>query len=163
VKNIGLNLRLQLYFFSNCNINPNPEHFPKHHALSPNHEFSQHIFYVERCSVHAHIARSQKFRLTVVIQPRTTLFFINQRCAKCVCLYHGLRVCGQKYIVIICNRLRKFVPRLNKHDDVIDWNFMKIAPPRIEELVAPLFDALLFSLCVLCWHWHYFWYSTCAP
>jgi len=33
--------------------------------------------------------------------------FINKRCAECVCLYYGLRVCGQKYIIIICDRLRK--------------------------------------------------------
>jgi len=33
--------------------------------------------------------------------------FINQRCAECVCLYYGLRICGQKYIIIICDRLRK--------------------------------------------------------
>ena len=33
--------------------------------------------------------------------------FINQRCAEFVCLYYGLRVCGQKYIIIICDRLRK--------------------------------------------------------
>jgi len=33
--------------------------------------------------------------------------FISQRCAECVCLYYGLRVCGQKYIIIICDRLRK--------------------------------------------------------
>jgi len=29
----------------------------------------------------------------------------------------------------ICDRLRKVVPQLNKHDDVIEWKFMKIAPP----------------------------------
>jgi len=33
--------------------------------------------------------------------------FINQRCAKCVCLYYGLRVCGQKCSIIISDRLRK--------------------------------------------------------
>ena len=33
--------------------------------------------------------------------------FHNQRWAECVCLYYGLRVCGQKYITIICDRLRK--------------------------------------------------------
>jgi len=33
--------------------------------------------------------------------------FIKQRCAECVCLYYGLRVCEQKYIIIICDRLRK--------------------------------------------------------
>jgi len=38
----------------------------------------------------------------------------------CVLVCYGLRVSGQKYIVIICDRLRKFVPRLNKHDDVIE-------------------------------------------
>jgi len=46
--------------------------------------------------------------------------FINQSCAECVCLYDVLRVCGQKYIIIICDRLQKVVPRLNKHDDVIE-------------------------------------------
>jgi len=41
------------------------------------------------------------------IVKRYDLFvFINQRCAECVCLYCGLRVCGQKYIIIICDRLR---------------------------------------------------------
>jgi len=38
----------------------------------------------------------------------------------CVFAYYGLRVCGQKYIVFIFDRLRKVVPRLNKHDDVIE-------------------------------------------
>jgi len=33
--------------------------------------------------------------------------FINQRCAECECLYYGLLVWGQKYIIIIiiCDRL----------------------------------------------------------
>jgi len=64
--------------------------------------------------------------------------FINQRCAECVCLYYGLRVCRKKYSIIICDRLRKVVSQLNKHDDVIERNFMKTAPPRNEDLVAPL-------------------------
>jgi len=33
--------------------------------------------------------------------------FINRRCAECVFAYYGVRVCGQKYIIIICDRLRK--------------------------------------------------------
>jgi len=33
--------------------------------------------------------------------------FISQRCAECVCLYSGLRVWEQKYIITICDRLRK--------------------------------------------------------
>jgi len=66
------------------------------------------------------------------------VFYEPALCRLCVFACYGLRVCGQKYIVIICGRLRKFAPRLNKHDDVIECNFMKIAPPRNEELVAPL-------------------------
>jgi len=56
VTNIGLNLRLQLFSFSNCDIKPNLTHLPKHQILSPNHQFSQRIWYVECCSVHAHMA-----------------------------------------------------------------------------------------------------------
>jgi len=51
VKNIGLNVRLQLFFFSNCNINRNPTHLAKHQTLSGNHQFSLRISYVECCSV----------------------------------------------------------------------------------------------------------------
>jgi len=43
VKNIGLNLALQLFSFSNCNITPNPTHLPEHQILSPNHQFSLRI------------------------------------------------------------------------------------------------------------------------
>jgi len=63
---------------------------------------------------------SQKFRFTLVIQPPTllqnvlfclllqnVLFCLLQRCAESACLYYGLRVCEQKYITIICDRLRK--------------------------------------------------------
>jgi len=34
VKNIGLYLRLQLFSFSNCNLNPNPTHLPNSCFLS---------------------------------------------------------------------------------------------------------------------------------
>jgi len=37
--------------------------------------------------------------------------------------------------VTVCEKL---VPRLNNHDDVVEWNFMEIAPLRNEDLVAPL-------------------------
>ena len=65
--------------------------------------------------------------------------FINQRCAESACLYYGLRVCEQKYIgirlyVTVCE---KVVPRLNKHNDVIEWNFMKIAPPEMKSWLHP--------------------------
>jgi len=42
-----------------------------------------------------------------VVKRSVLSVFINQRCVECVCLYYGLRVCGQKYIIIICDRLRK--------------------------------------------------------
>jgi len=32
--------------------------------------------------------------------------FVKQRCAECVFVHYGLRVCGQKYNIIICDRLR---------------------------------------------------------
>jgi len=42
-----------------------------------------------------------------VVKRSVLSVFINQCCAQCVCLYYGLRVCGKKYIIIICNHLRK--------------------------------------------------------
>jgi len=45
-----------------------------------------------------------------VVKRSVLCVFINQRCAECVCLYCGLRVCEQKYIIIICGRLRKSCP-----------------------------------------------------
>ena len=59
-----MDLILDLNYFSF--FHPNPTHLPKHQtiALSPNHQFSQRIWYVEYYSVHVHMAWSQKFRLT---------------------------------------------------------------------------------------------------
>jgi len=42
-----------------------------------------------------------------VVKRSVLSVFIYQRCAECVCLYYGLRVWGQKYTTIICDRLRK--------------------------------------------------------
>ena len=65
--------------------------------------------------------------------------FINQRCAECVCLYTmDFVFAGKNTLLLYVTVCEKVVPPLNKHDDVIEWNFMKIAPPRNEELVAPL-------------------------
>ena len=61
-----LDLVLDLNYISFSNPNPNATHSPKHHTLSPNHQFSKHIWYVEYYSVHAHMAWSQKFRLISV-------------------------------------------------------------------------------------------------
>jgi len=55
--------------------------------------------------------------------------FINQRCAECVCLYTMDFVsAGKNTLLLYVTVCEKVVPRLNKHDDVIEWNFMKIAP-----------------------------------
>ena len=200
MKNAGLNFRHQLFSFSNCNINPNPTHLPKHQILSLNHQFSQRIWYVECCSdVDAHMAWTQEFSLTAVIQPsasnavlkRSVLsVFINQRCAECVCLYQArnqggrsnprkffaplekcvghslkildivqkiwphlgklfappgvqswLRACFVLWTSCLRAKMQYYYTwqfaRMNKHDEVIEWNFMKIPPPRNEELVAP--------------------------
>ena len=43
-----------------------------------------------------------------VVKRSVLSIFINQCCVECVCLYYGFRVCGHKYIIIVCDRLRKF-------------------------------------------------------
>jgi len=42
-----------------------------------------------------------------VVKRSVLAVFINQRCGECVCLYYGLRLCAQKYTIIICDRVRK--------------------------------------------------------
>jgi len=59
---LDLILHFNYFSFSNRNINSNQTRLTKHQILSPNHQFSQRIWYVECCSVHAHMAWSQKFR-----------------------------------------------------------------------------------------------------
>ena len=48
-----LDLVLDLNYFSFSNLNPT--HLLKHQTLSPNHQFSQRICYVEYYSVYAHM------------------------------------------------------------------------------------------------------------
>jgi len=52
-------LDLNYFSFSHPNPNPNTTHLPKHESLSPNHQFSQRIWYVWYYSVHEYIAWSQ--------------------------------------------------------------------------------------------------------
>jgi len=68
-------------------------------------------------------------------------------CFVCLLTSVGQNVClctmdfvsaGKNTLLLYVTVCEKVVPRLNKHDDVIEWNFVKIAPPRNEELVAPL-------------------------
>jgi len=42
-----------------------------------------------------------------VVKRSVLSVFVKQRCAQCVFLYYGLSVCGQKYIIIICDRFQK--------------------------------------------------------
>jgi len=63
---------------------------------------------------------------------------VNQRCAECVCLYTMDFVsAGKKTLLLYVTVCAKVVPRLNKHDDVIKWNFMKIAPPEMKSWLRP--------------------------
>jgi len=54
-----------------------------------------------------------------VVKRSVLSVFITQRCAECVCLYCGPRVCGQNTLILYVTVCEKVVPRLNKHDDVI--------------------------------------------
>jgi len=78
---------------------------------------------------------SQKFRLApdsasnAVVKRSVLSVFINQRCAECVCLYYGLRVCGQKYIFIICDRFRKSCTTVEQARWRHQMKFHKNCPP----------------------------------
>ena len=78
-KILDLVLDLNYLSFSNPYRNLNPTHSSKHKTLNPNHQFSQHIWYVEYYSVHAHLAWSQKFRLTPDIQLANRIVIISGR------------------------------------------------------------------------------------
>ena len=139
------------FYFPNCNINPNPTHLPKHQPLSPNHQFYQRIWYIECCSVHAqpiwHEVRnfaSQKLLLTPVIQPPTLLWnvlfcpFLLTSVVQIECVYTmDLVSAGKNTLLSYVTVCEKVVPRLNKHDDFIEWNFMNIAPSKWRAGCAP--------------------------
>jgi len=60
------------------------------------------------CGVRSEISLGTGDSASNAVVKRSVLsIFIKQRCAECVCLCNGLRACGQKYIIIICDRLRK--------------------------------------------------------
>jgi len=63
-KTLDLVLDLNYFSLSNPDPNPNPTHLPKHQVLSPKHQFSQGIWYVEYFFAHVPMAWSHKFRLT---------------------------------------------------------------------------------------------------
>ena len=50
---------------------------PEHETVSPNHQFSQRIWYVEYHSRHSHMAWSQKFRLTRTLSRSTVILLSN--------------------------------------------------------------------------------------
>jgi len=118
-------LDFNYFSFSNCNINPNPSHLPKHQTLSPNQQFSQRILYVECCSAHARYGVKSEISLDTgdsgsnAVVKRSV--FMNQHCAECVCFYTMDFVSAGKntclFYVTVC---AKVVQRLIKHDDVIE-------------------------------------------
>jgi len=80
---------------------------------------------------------SQKFRLTPVIQPPTLFWNVRFSLFLLTSIVQNVRVYTMNFVsrgkntllllyVTVCKNV---APRLNKHDDVIEWNFMKIAPP----------------------------------
>jgi len=148
VKNITVELSLDLnhFSFSNCNTNPNQTHLPKHQTLNPNHQFSQRIWYVECYSVHAHTAWNQKFRLTPVIPPPTLLQNVLFSLLLLTSVVQKVRVCTVDFVSASKNTLllyvavcEKIVARLNKRDDVIEENFMKISAPAMKSWLRPWF------------------------
>jgi len=86
------------------------------------------------------MAWSQKFRLTVVIQPLTLLYnvlfcvLINRGCGECACLYTMDIVSADKNTLLLYVTVcEKVVPRLSKHDDVIECN----SPPEMKSWLRP--------------------------
>ena len=86
----------------------------------------------------------------VVKRSVLSVFSAVQRCAKCVCLYTmDLLSGGKNTLLLHVTVCEQVVSRLNKDDDAIEWNFMKIFPPRNEELVAPLIhSSIKFIHCI---------------
>jgi len=76
------------------------------------------------------MAWSQKFRLTLAIQP-PTLFFINQRCADCVCLHAMDFVSAGKntllLYVAVCENLHHGWISTMTSSNAISW---KLPPPK---------------------------------
>jgi len=69
---------------------------------------------------------------------------------------------AKKALLLYVTICEKVVPHLNKHDDVIEWNFMKIALPGNEELVASLGESV--AMLSQVWKMHCcgrLWMLTC--
>ena len=145
MKNIWLYLRLQFFSFSNCNINPNPTHLPKHQTLRPIHQFSQRILLYNICrmllcawayGLKSEISLDTGDSASNAVVKRSVV--INQRCAECVCLYTmDFASAGKNILLLYVTVCEKVAPRLNKHDDVIEWKFVKIEPPKWRAGCAP--------------------------
>jgi len=92
---------------------------------------------------------SQKFRLSPVIQPPTRLqnvlfclfLLISVVQNACVCTMDFVSA-GKNTLLFYVTVCEKIVPRLNKHDDVIEWNFMKIALQKWRAGCAPVYDCM---------------------
>jgi len=63
---------------------------------------------------------------------------INQRCAECVCLYiMDFVSAGKNTLLLYVTVCEKVVRRLNKHDDIIEGNIMKLPPPEMKSWLCP--------------------------
>ena len=94
----------------------------------------------------AYSVRSGDSASNAVVKRSVLSVFINQRFAESACLYYGLHVCGQKYIIIIiCDRLRKSSTTVEQARWRHRMKFNENCSPRNEELVAaPALTSTLF-------------------
>jgi len=92
-----LDIVLDLNYFSFSNIKPNPMYLPKHQTLSPNHHFSQPIWYVEYYYVHAHMTWSQKFCKSEISLDTGCIYVSNIVKRKATTLRHERRVAYLNY------------------------------------------------------------------
>ena len=89
------------------------------------------------------MAWSQKLRLTLVIQPPTLLWNVlfclilltSVVQNVCVCTMDSVSA-GKNTLLLYVTACEKVVPRLNKHDDVIEWN-ENCPPPERKSWLRP--------------------------
>ena len=55
----------------------------------------------------------------------------------CLCTMDFVSAGKNTYYYYMWTVCEKVVPRLNKHDDVIEWNFMKLPPPEMKSWLRP--------------------------
>ena len=153
-------------------MNSNPTLLPKHQTLSPNHQFAQRILYVECCSVYAHMAWSQKFRLTLMIQPpallQNVLFLwtsVVQNVCVCILWTSCLRAKMHYYYMWpFAKKLYHGWISTSTSSNKISW---KLPPPEMKNWLRPwlprIYPGVLSCICVcLVTSMHAFSLPRCA-